>query len=97
MSAARIVGAPEYIAVGSLKWRKIERGDSPRAIEDVYKLRRASRPRRGDVFLVLGDIASEGEIRFGEGVLHFADLAEVTWAADRVFDSDLCYRPVRWK
>ena len=97
----KILGAPEYIAlrilrdgtVGSEGWEAV---DGPAAERDglrgrLFKLRRASRSRPGDVFLQVGEgVGLEGAIDFGE-------CADVTWAAAPVFDTDLAYRPARWK
>lgn len=89
----KATGAPSYIAVGE-DWRPIASADArvvkAKVSERAFKLRRASKPRPGDVFLVLGDLEGEGDVRF-------EDLAEVTWAAAPVFDADLVYRPVRWR
>lgn len=89
----KILGAPEFI--GLVVVRDGTSGDpgagDRRNCEKLFKRRRASESRHGDVFLVLGDLYGYyGEVRF-------EDLAEVTWASERVFDSDLCYRPVRWR
>lgn len=87
----KILGAPEYLVIDRDSWRghaSRQWKDYARPWQRAFKLRRASKPRPGDVFLVLGDI--DGDVRF-------EDPAEVSWAADRVFDSDLCYRPVRWR
>jgi hypothetical protein len=90
----KIAGAPEFIAVGD-NWREIPSQDAADARlrldgEQPYKLRRASKPRPGDVFLVLGDLEGEGDVRF-------EDLAEVTWCDHAPYAHDLAYRPVRWR
>lgn len=90
----KIFGAPEFIAVSpASEWRPVSETGAILAGNDgstAFRLRRASRSRPGDAFLVLGDLEGEGDVRF-------EDLAEVTWAGERVFDSDLAYRPVKWK
>lgn len=97
---AKILGAPEYIAlrilrdgtVGSEGWEAVAGPEAERAglRGRLFKLRRASKPLPGDVFLVLGDLNGAGKIRF-------EDLAEVTWAGKSVYPHDLAYRPVRWR
>ena len=88
----KIIGAPNYIAVGE-NWRPLNPAGRNylKADERAFKLRRASKFRPGDVFLQVGE--SSGL----EAAIDFGECAEVTWAAAPVFDADLAYRPVRWK
>lgn len=95
--SARVTVAPGYIALPVL--RDGTTGDvrfifgpptGRRNCERLFKLRRASKPRLGDVFLVLGDLEGSGDVRF-------EDLAEVTWCDHAPYAHDLAYRPVRWR
>jgi hypothetical protein len=92
----RVTGAPKFISITGGEWRAESRKRKPDFCAEtgersrLFKLRRASKPQPGDVFLVLGDLEGAGDVRF-------EDLAEVTWCDHAPYAHDLAYRPVRWK
>jgi len=85
----RVTGAPNYIAIGEEDWRILNPAGVNYLLpeERAFKLRRASKPRPGDVFLVIHI----------DSPARFEDLGEVTWCDESVYETDLCYRPVRWE
>lgn len=92
----KILGAPEYISITGGNWQAESGNEDPGFCVDtgqaspLFKLRRASKPRPGDVFLVLGFLEGVDEIRF-------EDLAEVAWCDHAPYAHDLAYRPARWR